>query len=135
MKVFLDSNFLIYLNAMTSGERGKFDELFVRLIKDQVFINILVVNEVLYVSRKYGLSYEATLKFLRSIVLPYVEVVSIGEGDLNLVEKYLLKYRLKPSDAMHLATIEKTGANYIVSEDEDFDKVEEVKRIWINTNF
>ncbi|MEM2901107.1 MAG: type II toxin-antitoxin system VapC family toxin [Candidatus Bathyarchaeia archaeon] len=135
MKVFLDSNFLIYLNAMTSGERRKFDELFVRLIKDQVFINILVVNEVLYVSRKYGLSYEATLKFLRSIVLPYVEVVSIGEGDLNLVEKYLLKYRLKPSDAMHLATIEKTGANYIVSEDEDFDKVEEVKRIWINTNF
>ncbi|MEM2776636.1 MAG: type II toxin-antitoxin system VapC family toxin [Candidatus Bathyarchaeia archaeon] len=112
---FLDSNFLIYLNAMTSDERKRFDEFFMKLLKEQLFINMLIINEVLYISRKYGLPYETTLKFLKTIVLPYTEVISIEEGDLKLIEKYLLKYSLKPSDAIHLATIEKIGANYIVS--------------------
>ncbi|MEM2843174.1 MAG: type II toxin-antitoxin system VapC family toxin, partial [Candidatus Bathyarchaeia archaeon] len=62
-------------------------------------------------------------------------VISIEEGDLKLIEKYLLKYSLKPSDAIHLATIEKTGAHHIVSENKDFDKIKEVKRIWFNTIF
>ncbi|MEM3476104.1 MAG: type II toxin-antitoxin system VapC family toxin [Candidatus Bathyarchaeia archaeon] len=112
---FLDSNFLIYLNAMISDERKRFDEFFMKLLKEQLFINMLIINEVLYISRKYGLPYEAALKFLKAIVLPYTEVISIEEGDLKLIEKYLLKYSLKPSDAIHLATIEKIGANYIVS--------------------
>jgi predicted nucleic acid-binding protein len=30
--------------------------------------------------------------------------------------------------------MEKVGASHIVTEDEDFDKVKEVKRIWLNTN-
>ncbi|MEM3607208.1 MAG: type II toxin-antitoxin system VapC family toxin [Candidatus Bathyarchaeia archaeon] len=112
---FLDSSFLIYLNAMISDERKRFDEFFMKLLKEQLFINMLIINEVLYISRKYGLPYEAALKFLKAIVLPYTEVISIEEGDLKLIEKYLLKYSLKPSDAIHLATIEKIGANYIVS--------------------
>ncbi|MBS7657670.1 type II toxin-antitoxin system VapC family toxin [Candidatus Bathyarchaeota archaeon] len=92
---FLDSNFLIYLNAMTSDERRRFDEFFMKLLKEQLFINMLIINEVLYISRKYGLPYEAALKFLKAIVLPYTEVISIEESDLKLIEKYLLKYSLK----------------------------------------
>ncbi|MEM2494139.1 MAG: type II toxin-antitoxin system VapC family toxin [Nitrososphaerota archaeon] len=46
----------------------------------------------------------------------------------------MLNYNLKPSDAIHLATMEKVGIKNIVTEDEDFDKVKEVKRIWLNSN-
>ncbi|MEM3392318.1 MAG: hypothetical protein QW487_02285 [Candidatus Bathyarchaeia archaeon] len=46
---FLDSNFLIYLNAMTSDERRRFDEFFMKLLKEQLFINMLIINEVLYI--------------------------------------------------------------------------------------
>lgn len=131
MKTFLDSSFLIYMNTMTNDKRRRIEELFKKLLEEPLFINMLVVDEVLYVSRKYGLQYDVTLNFLRSIVLPYTEIIPIEEEDVKPVEKYLLKYDLKPSDAIHLATMEKVGANHIVTEDEDFDRVKEVKRIWL----
>jgi len=131
LKTFLDSSFLIYMNTMTNDKRRRIEELFKKLLEEPLFINMLVVDEVLYVSRKYGLQYDVTLNFLRSIVLPYTEIIPIEEEDVKPVEKYLLKYDLKPSDAIHLATMEKVGANHIVTEDEDFDRVKEVKRIWL----
>ncbi len=134
MKVFLDSCFLIYLNTMTSENRKLLEELFKKLLSEQLFINMLVVDELLYVSRKYGVAYDVTLDFLKSIILPYTGVVPIDEEDFKPIEKYLVNYNLKPSDAVHLATMEKTGASSIVSEDEDFDKVKEVKRIWLSTD-
>ncbi|MGB9718537.1 MAG: type II toxin-antitoxin system VapC family toxin [Thermoproteota archaeon] len=134
MKVFLDSCFLIYLNTMTSENRKLLEELFKKLLGEQLFINMLVVDEVLYVSRKYGVAYDVTLDFLRSIILPYTEVLPIEEEDFKPIEKHLVSYDLKPSDAIHLATMEKAGVSSIVSEDEEFDKVKEVKRIWLNTD-
>jgi len=134
LKAFLDSSFLVYLNTMTSDGRKSLDELFRNLLQEQLYINMLIVDEVLYISRKQGLPYSVTLNFLRAIILPYAEIAPIEEEDLKPAEKYLLNYSLKPSDAIHLATMEKVGASHIVTEDEDFDKVKEVKRIWLNTN-
>lgn len=134
MKVFLDSSFLIYMNTMTTDERRGLDELFGRLLEETLFTDMLVVDEVLYVCRrKYELPYGVTLGFLREIVLPYTEIIPIGEEDARPFEKYLLKYDLRPSDTIHLAVMEKAGANQIVTEDEDFDRVEEVKRVWLDT--
>ncbi|MEM1569767.1 MAG: type II toxin-antitoxin system VapC family toxin [Thermoproteota archaeon] len=134
MKIFLDSCFLIYLNVMTDEARRPLEELFKKLLGEELFINMLVVDEVLYISKKYGVPYDVTFNFLRDIILPCTEVIPIEEEDLKPTEKYLIKYNLKPSDAVHLATMEKTGISNIVTEDEDFDRVKEVKRIWLNTN-
>jgi len=131
LKVFLDSNFLVYMNTMTDDKRKGLDELFRKLLEESLFINVVVIDETLYISKRYGVPYNVTLVFLREIVLPYIEVIPIAEEDIKPVEKYLLKYDLKPSDAIHLATMEKTGANHIVTEDEDFDRFEEVRRIWL----
>jgi len=134
LKAFLDSCFLIYLNAMVDDERRLVEELFRRLLEEQLFTNMLVVDEVLYISRKYGVSYETTLDFLKNTVLPYAEVLPVEEEDFKPVEKYLLKYGLKPSDAIHLATMEKAGISNIVSEDREFDRVKGIKRIWVTPN-
>jgi len=134
LKVFLDSCFLIYLNAMVDDRRRLIEELFRRLLEEQLFTNMLVVDEVLYVSRKYRVSYETTLDFLKNMMLPYAEVLPVEEEDFKPAEKYLLKYGLKPSDAIHLATMEKAGINNVVSEDREFDKVKEIKRIWVTPN-
>jgi predicted nucleic acid-binding protein len=40
---------------------------------------------------------------------------------------------LRPSDAIHIGAMRSNGIKLIVSEDEDFDKVEGVKRIWIGS--
>jgi hypothetical protein len=119
---------------MVSDEKKALGEFFVKLLGEQLFTNMLVVDETLYLSRrKYGVPCHITLDFFKKIVLPYAEVVAIEEEDLLPAERYLLKYDLKLSDALHLATMEKAGVNRIVTEDSDFDGVEGVRRIWLDT--
>ncbi|MHC1628688.1 MAG: type II toxin-antitoxin system VapC family toxin [Candidatus Nezhaarchaeales archaeon] len=43
------------------------------------------------------------------------------------------RYDLKPSDAIHAATCIVNNIKYIVSEDQEFDKVEGIERLWIRT--
>jgi len=96
LKAFLDACLFIYLNAMVDDERRLVEGLFKRLLEEQLFTGMLVIDKVLYISRKYGVSYETTLDFLKNIVLPYAEVLPVEEKDSKPAEKYLLKYGLKP---------------------------------------
>ena len=41
--------------------------------------------------------------------------------------------QVKPSDAIHLATMDKLGITSIVSEDEELDAVKGIKRVWLDT--
>ena len=132
MKVFLDSSFLIYLNTLRGNERKSIEGLFRSLLGETLFTNLLVVDELLYVSkRRYGFPHEVTLDFFQNLVLPYTEILPIEEEDVGPMRKYLLKYNLKPSDAIHLATMEKAGTNNIVTEDEELGKIPGIKRIWL----
>ena len=134
MKAFLDSSFLIYLNATTGEGRKPVEELFGKLLGEDLFTNALVIDEVLYISRrKYEVPYQLTMEFVRTILLPYAEIIPIDETDLRPMEEHMLRYDLKPSDSIHLATMEKVGIKSIVSEDEGFDKVRGVERIWIKS--
>ncbi|MFH0848164.1 MAG: type II toxin-antitoxin system VapC family toxin [archaeon] len=133
MKIFLDANFLIYLNTLTGDERIPLDDLFLRLLKEELYTNLLVLDETLYISKtKYRVPYDTTLSFLKRIILPYAAPIAVEESDIEDVETFLLKYGLKPSDAIHLATMEKEGVTHIVTEDEEFDRIKETKRIWLD---
>ena len=83
--------------------------------------------------RKYGIGLEEIFEFLDKL-LDFVRVVPLEAEDYELMKEFMLKYNLKPSDALHVASMRRFKANYIVSEDPDFDKIEWVKRIWIGKN-
>ena len=92
--------------------------------------DVLVLDEVLYVSwRRYGVRYEDTAAFLDEIVLPYVRVLSVGREEYERARGYL--GILRPSDALHVAAMLNNGVRVIVSEDRDFDKVTEIRRVWV----
>jgi len=130
MKVFVDACFLIYLNTLRGERRKPFENLWVKLLGEEPILNVIVLDETLYISKRYGVPYSETLEFLKRVVLPFVEVVPLGVEDLYASEKYLLSYNLKPSDALHVATMEKAGTSLIVSEDREFDRVVWVRRLW-----
>ena len=50
-----------------------------------------------------------------------------------MTENYLTKYEAKPSDAIHLATMNKLGISSIVSEDEELDAAKGIKRGRLDT--
>ncbi|MGC9105421.1 MAG: hypothetical protein ACP5HQ_03220 [Thermoprotei archaeon] len=64
--IFPDANFLIYLNLNVSEVR----DYYLRLLTQQsLFTDPLVLDEVLYVSKKkYGVEYSDTMEFLGEAV-------------------------------------------------------------------
>ncbi|MCC6024387.1 MAG: type II toxin-antitoxin system VapC family toxin [Thaumarchaeota archaeon] len=96
----------------------------------EVFTNLLVL-EVVYVSRrKYGVDEKETLEFVDRAILPHVELLPIGADLYQFFKFYVVEFGLRPSDALHAATIRKYGLDAIASEDRDFDEAG-IKRIWL----
>ena len=124
---------LIYLNVRMPDDEAKIvEEFWERLLRiHELFVNLLVLDEVIYVSRrKYDVPFPDTLEFIDKAVLPHVEMLSLGLEAYLETRKYMVKYGLKPSDSIHAATVEVFGLQAIASEDRDFDKIS-IKRLWL----
>ena len=125
--IFLDANLLIYLNVGVKDVARFFEEL---LEKYTLYTDALVLDEVIYVSwHKYGVPFEHTVSFLDDIVLPYTKVLSLGYEEYS--EAKTLLNLLKPSDALHVVAMLNNGIRVIASEDRDFERVEGIRRLWI----
>ncbi len=133
MKVFLDANYIIYLKYSESDEVFEYCiNLLKKLEKFEAITNIVVINEVVWILRKkYGIESEEIFDFLDRF-LNFVEFVPLEAEDYELMRDFILRYSLKPSDALHVSSMKRSGAKLIVSEDPDFDRVEWIKREWVN---
>jgi len=137
MKAFIDTPILVYLNTLENKElRAPYEDFYLdSLLKYSVYTNVLVLDELIYVSeKKYGVPFEVSIEFIKSFVLPYITILSIGEEEYNNAVEFM-RIGLKPSDALHLGVMRSNGINLIISEDEDFDKVKGVKRIWMRSEY
>jgi len=136
LKVFLDANYIIYLKYSQSDEIFNYCiDLLKKLENYGLLTNIAVVNEIIWIlNRKYGVDLSEVFEFLDR-VLDFVTVISLGREDYEVVKEIMLRYKLKPSDAMHVASMKKAGVKHIVSEDPDFDRVEWIKRVWVGKDF
>ena len=132
MKVFIDASIIIYLNVKLPREEArKVEDFWLKILNEELYTNVLVLDEVVYISKvKYGISVKDTLEFIDKAILPYVEILPLRLEEYIKAKEFMLKYKLKPSDALHLATMDINGIPVIATEDRDFDKTH-VKRIWI----
>ncbi len=135
MKIFIDAPLLIYLNTLTDPkDRILYENYYIDLLsRYKVFTDALVLDELIYVSKKkYGVPYELSIEFIEAIILPYVNILEIGEEEYGYASKLIIEYNLKPSDALHIGTMLNNGINVIISEDKEFDKVDQIKRKWLH---
>ena len=124
---------MIYLNTLGDKENPELEKFYSGLLREELYCDVLVLEETLYLSMsKYRVPYQLSFEFLKTNVLPYLAVIPIEESDVSLMEKYLTKYKIKPSDTVHLAAMEKEGVTNIASEDGELDQVKEVKRVWFS---
>ncbi len=134
MKAFIDANFLIYLNTLRDRRLlFIFENFFEKLLAEYVlFTNILVLDEVIYISKsKYKVPYYVTIKFLNKLIPKYINIVPPTLKEYIKAVEIIKEYELKPSDAIHVATCIANNIKYIVSEDKEFDKVKDIERIWV----
>ncbi|RLI24615.1 PIN domain nuclease [Candidatus Bathyarchaeota archaeon] len=134
MKVFIDAPLLIYLNTLTNSRyRILYENFYIEtLTRYKPYTDVLVFDELIYISKKkYGIPYDISIEFIKSNVLPYTTIISLGEEELDHAEKMMLEYDLKPSDALHLGAMISNNMKLIVSEDREFDRIPTIKRLWI----
>lgn len=133
MKVFLDANYIIYLKYSESDEVFEYCiDLLKKLERFEPITNIAVINEVVWIlRRKYGIEPEEIFEFLDKFS-DFVEFVPLEAEDYELMKDFILRYNLKPSDALHVSSMKRSGAKLIVSEDPEFDRVEWIKRVWLD---
>ncbi len=137
MRIFVDTNLLVYLNTLiTEDIRMIYENFYLNLATEhRMYTDVLVLDELIYVSKKrYFVPYVITLSFIKSIVLPYVIVLPLGEDEYNEAAKFIEKYDVKPSDALHIGAMKMNNIDVIVSEDKELDKIDEIKRMWIQTS-
>jgi len=128
--IFVDANFLIYLNL---GVKEVEDYYLKLLSEESLATDPLVLDEVIYVSKKkYGIRLEDTLDFLDNIVLPNSVVLPVTINEYRRAREVMLKYSVSPSDALHVAVMLNNSIRRILSEDRDFDRVKEVERVWLS---
>jgi len=135
MKIFIDANLLIYLNTLKIlDKRRMYENFYLELLsKYKAYTDVLVLDEVIYVSsRRYKAPYKTSIEFINSIVLPFVEILPLGETEYKKAAEILEKHQIKPSDALHVATMTLHNISKIASEDREFDKIDGITRIWIS---
>jgi uncharacterized protein len=136
MRIFLDANLLIYLNASMEESRLRYDDFYTELTSNnRLYTNDLVLDELLYISKKkFNVPYPASLEFIENVVLPFVEVLELGLPEYRTSTEIIMKTHLKPSDALHIASMRLNNISTIASEDRELDNAENINRIWIPTN-
>jgi len=135
MKIFVDASLIIYLNVRLPDEEAEIiDSFWLDLVSNNIlYTNVLVLDEAIYVSKKkYNVEYDDTIELIDKAIIPYVNILPIRTDEYVKAKEIMRKYKLKPSDAIHIATIINNGLQAIATEDRDFDKLG-IKRIWINT--
>lgn len=130
---YIDSNLFIYA-ALSTDKRGQEARNFMKGIRkggERAVTSSLTFDEVFWKVQKEK-DFESALKIGKSF-LEMENLIFVEVGDSVLWRSYNLikKYRLDPRDSIHLACALEKGATVIVSEDTDFDEVEEVEREWI----
>ena len=135
MKIFIDTPLLIYLNTLTdSRDRILYENFYIDILtKYKPYTDVLVLDELIYISKKkYGIPYKISVEFIQSNILPYTSILSLSEDEYSHAAKILMKYGIKPSDALHLGAMINNGITLVASEDKEYDKIPTIKRLWIS---
>ena len=132
MTAYLDSNIFIFA-ALDSSEKGKKARDILKKTHEEgivTFTSSLTIDEVVWSilkqtkNRALAIEQGARILELKSIGIVNIDE-KIMRGALNLMKIHL---SLKPRDAIHLSAALFIGASVMISDDSDFDEVNDIKR-------
>lgn len=130
--IFVDTNFWIYLISDDKENHEKLIKIYEKYLSEGLVTNLLVFDEFLYINRrKYQIPYSASIDYWEAVVQKSASILPIDSRIYSKMKSILLGTTLKPSDAIHVATMQGHGIETIISEDADFDNITGINRIWI----
>ena len=124
--IYLDTNFLIYGSTDKDSDKKASSQNLVKNLKKDVCTSILTWDEYVHIVRKI-LGKQMSLIKSKEFLKMDITLLSPNRETLRIANNLLDK--LKPRDAIHAATMIQHGIKTIISDDPDFDKIKEIKRI------
>ncbi len=128
--IYLDSN--VFLNAILDEEKGEIARELLRGVqdgKDQAATSALTFDEVFWVVKKHR-GFEDALKASKALLeMPNLIFIEVNDKVIWHAWELSKEYGLDPRDSIHAACALSRDIKTIVSEDDHFDTVKEVKRL------
>lgn len=131
MRVFLDTNIFLYAAGQAHPQRDACAGI-LRRIADGTLdatANSEVIQEILYVLVRRGRGDDG-VALARHVSVLFPDLLPVTGEDMaracDLLERYP---KLSVRDAVHAATMLSHGLKHVISVDEDFDQIREIRRI------
>jgi len=135
LKLFLDSCYIVYLRYAADDRIADYVTSLLRQATDlraELLTNMIVIDEAVWLLvKKYGVPQEEVFELVDRL-LPLLSIVPLDSEDYASMKQTMLKYNLRPSDSLLIASVKKSQATHLVSEDKDFDKIPTIKRVWVD---
>lgn len=131
--VYIDSNIFIYSLGNTDKKTKACIEILKKITKREIsgYTSFLTWDEFFFVIRKQMEKDKAIAESWKFLKFPNLTFLEVNERTIFKAQQLIQKYNLKPRDAIHAASALVNGIKEIISDDSDFDKIKELKRIKI----
>ena len=130
---YVDSNVFLYsvLYSADLEPKAKKAKQILQKIENKELsaaTSTLTWDEVVWVASKLlGRSGGVTLG-QKLLGFPNLEFISVDEAIISQAQSLINKYKLSPRDSIHVASALSRKTTIIISDDEDFDQIKEIKR-------
>lgn len=131
MRAFLDTNIFLYAAGQAHPQR----EACVRVLRRvadgtlEATANSEVLQEILYVLVRRGRGDDG-VALVRHVADLFPDLLPVTSEDMRRACDLIVRYpKLPVRDAVHAATMLGSGLEHVISVDEDFDQVREIRRI------
>lgn len=131
---YIDANvfaFAAALSEVSAAETMHSQRILAKVTNNKLpaSTSVLTWDEVVWACKK-GLPFaEALGKGNAVLVFPNLKIIDVTLNVIKMAAELSEKYSLKPRDAIHAATAILNGEKEIITDDADFDKVKELKRV------
>lgn len=130
--VYLDTNVfiypIIYEESLAKAKKAKDVLSRVAMKEIEGFTATLTWDELVWVTRRLLGDRDAVEQGRKFLTFPNLNLVTIDSSVLMNAQKIVEEYGLKPRDALHAGAALVSGQRTVISDDQDFDKVRELRR-------
>ncbi len=128
--MYIDSNIFIFA-AINQDEQGERCRNIIKLIEEEKIscaASYLIIDEIIWVLKK-KIGKKDAITIIKAILSLPIKWLSIDESSIIRMVDILENTNIDPRDALHIACMLNNGLSTILSEDKDFDRIKNVKRI------
>ena len=129
--IYLDANIFIYALGNIDKKTSACIKILDKITKGEIeaFTSLLTWDEFFHAIRKQMPRETAVSESKKFLQFPNLIFLKVDEIVITKAHELISKYNLKPRDAIHAASALVNNIKEIASDDPDFDKIKELKRI------